>query len=792
MVRSGHRLDAAVAGALGPAAWSLFASFDRCGHGQQAAALANGAVPIGAPASDSGDTTLLSPPVEPAKPSAHGNSKTSGGSPSPSSGSSSLRKRGGPAGPTLGLLLAVGCLVWHDAWAAEPKSGTAQSGIAQTSNAQPERAKQQASGSTGNEGGAVAEGGANRGGSAVPDVLIPTDDEQHLKGKVYLVPEGLYHELFRRANPSPSPPPSNWLITGAKYEGGLVRQANTAALDSTNWSATYDVEVLASPARIWIPLGDSSTNLLPDGVRLDGLGIQFQWEVRHGAGGTEPGAGKSADAGAKAEAGAPTEQRGVAFDVGAAGRHRVELAFRPTPHEQAGASTLDMAILPLATSRLELSVPAKVPVEVPGARGQLSLDRTHGRLTASLGPIDRLTVRGWSDPAGGEVKPPVVDVDELLWLKVQPGSVVLEARFDVRVREGKLTQLQLLEDPRLRRLPLEAGSPISEVRTEQGDLHTIYVGLAQGVVDRTSFKLSFLLTDTSGIGNLRLPRLDVLGVRSQNRKLAISVEPPLEFDVPATGPVALPPAAPPNAPVTISSGQAAAGTSLTPAQFLSAWGAADAKPQLAYKLPPGDITWNLPIHFRKPEIESREQLVVAVERGRLHETWLADLTVHGGAVFEIQVPAPSQWVVEGALLRQEGSPDQTIRWARCAGRRSDVVPSGSSPRAFAVAAARLDSLCGRQGDGAERAARSRSFGGENRVAIDPRVARRRRASGGGRNGWNAAIGAGRLAIGCRSSVGGRPDRPHRARPSATGGCFVGPYDRGRESRDSDHGKCAAC
>ena len=105
----------------------------------------------------------------------------------------------------------------------------------------------------------------------------------------------------------------------------------------------------------------------------------------------------------------------------------------------------------------------------------------------------------------------------------------------MRVAEGRLTQLRLLEDPRLRRLPLEAGSPISEVRTEEGDLHTIYVGLAQPVVDRTTFKLSFLLTDTSGIGNLRLPKLEVVGVRSENRRLAVSVESPLEFD-PAVGP----------------------------------------------------------------------------------------------------------------------------------------------------------------------------------------------------------------------------------------------------------------
>ena len=384
---------------------------------------------------------------------------------------------------------------------------------------------------------------------------------------------------------------------------------------------------------------------------------------RQGAGGRGRGPGVRGQAqgkrrgGSKGRAWRRRTQRGVAFDVAAVGHHHVELAFRPTPHEQAGATTLDFAILPLATSRLELSMPADVPVEVPGARGQLSLDRAHGRLTESLGPIDRLTVRGWSDPAGGEVKPPVVDVDELYWLKVRPGSVVLEARFNVRVAEGKLTQLRLLEDPRLRRLPLEAGSPISEVRTEEGDLHTIYVGLAQPVVDRTTFKLSFLLTDTSGIGNLRLPKLEVVGVRSEHRRLAVSVEPPLEFDPPTAGrdsPLA-----------ALRRGCRVVARAIVDGRAVFVrLGTADAKPQLAYALPPGDITWNLPIHFSPTQLESREQLAVAVERGRLHETWLADLTVLGGPVFQIQFPAPPQWIVEASIV----SPGGLARSDRFAGR----------------------------------------------------------------------------------------------------------------------------
>jgi hypothetical protein len=644
-------------------AYSLRLLVAAAGSGMAPAVAA--ASPTNGPAGESGDPTMLSASIEPSATAARSDSKSHRGPAAPpSSGTSSVRKRGGPAGPTLGLLLVLGCLVWHDAGAAEPAGSAAQPGNPRPASAHEEPAKPQASTS------------AVEVGEPIQDVWIPSDDQRHLKGSVYLVPEKLYRELVRRGGRSSEDAPQNWLITGAMYQGGLTRQEKTAALDTTDWSATYDLDVLSPIAHVWIPLGDPGTNplpvnLLPDGVRVDGHAIQFQWETR-GQGPGVRGQGEETGSEAVGESDgkpAASGQRGVEFDVDADGHHQVELAFRPSPQERAGATTLDFTILPLATSRLELSIPADVPVEVPGARGRPSLDRAHGRLTESLGPIDRLTVRGWSDSAGGEVKPPTIDVDELYWLKVRPGSVVLEAKINVRVAEGRLTQLRLLEDPRLRRLPLEAGSPVSEVRTEEGDLHTVYVGLAQPVVDRTTFKLSFLLTDTSGIGNLRLPKLEVVSVRSENRRLAVSVESPLEFDSPSA----------PTAVAASGAVAASSGKLLTAAQFLSAWGAPDAKPQLAYALPPGEVTWNLPIYSRRPQLESREQLAVAIERGRLHETWLADLTVLGGTVFQIQLPAPPQWIVEQALFRQEGSPDQTIRWARAPGGVLTLFLPGPAP-----------------------------------------------------------------------------------------------------------------
>ena len=166
-------------------------------------------------------------------------------------------------------------------------------------------------------------------------------------------------------------------------------------------------------------------------------------------------------------------------------------------------------------------------------RGALMLDRPTGRLSGLLGPAERVTVR--TTPESGRASTPAVaDVDELLWLRIRPGSVVLETQFNFRVVDGRLSEIRLRADPRLRRLPA-ADNSLGQVRIEQGDPQTIHVGLNEPATERVSLKMSFLVAGASGIGDIRLPPLDALDVRSLNKRLAVSVESPLEYDEPAAG-----------------------------------------------------------------------------------------------------------------------------------------------------------------------------------------------------------------------------------------------------------------
>ena len=110
----------------------------------------------------------------------------------------------------------------------------------------------------------------------MPEVLIPIDEQQRPKGKVYFVPESLYNELVRRVAQS-NPPTADWLISAATYRGGLTLSSKSGAIDTTDWSASYDLDVFAADAHVRIPFGGLGTNLLPDGVRLDGRPIRFRW-----------------------------------------------------------------------------------------------------------------------------------------------------------------------------------------------------------------------------------------------------------------------------------------------------------------------------------------------------------------------------------------------------------------------------------------------------------------------------------------------------------------------------------
>lgn len=451
----------------------------------------------------------------------------------------------------------------------------------------------------------AAESSGKKRDPATYKVLVPTDEDMKaIEGKYY-VPAELFRRLTVQAQQS-SPLPRGWLISRAVYQGALARDPSRHRLGLSSLRASFDVQVFEEQRTIELPLSRASVSNTPAAVRVDGRVIPVVW---NGAGTT------------------------LVFNSMSADRHRVEVELTALPQSDAPLSGFDVLIPKLANSILELAVPADAPpLELPGANGEIHFDKERGQLKAHLGPSERLSVR-WSTPSGPETASPNLEVEELMWMKVRPGTTVVDARFKYKVLSGRVQQLRLLTDPRLRALPpTSSTSPVAAMHTVPGEPQRIEIELKRPVVDQVTLELSFLVTNTSGVGNLRLPRLESSQARATRRWLAASVDPALQ--------------------PKIQAGEDSRTIEL--AEFAAAWGDAEASPQAAFAIPRGEPIWVLATQPSEPRVTVEQVTALSLGRNVSLLDYEAQLSITGGHVFQLRLKGfPGLTVERVSLLEDE-------------------------------------------------------------------------------------------------------------------------------------------
>ena len=329
-------------------------------------------------------------------------------------------------------------------------------------------------------------------------------------------------------------------------------------------------------------------------------------------------------------------------DVPGPGQYGLTLLLQPTM--QAGKTGLgtesyrgfDMAIPRLVRSRLELTLPANVPeIEVPSAKGPVTVEG--GQLSGELGATDRLRVR-WHEDASRRGTEPVVEAEELLWLKIAPGSVVLDARFTFRVFQGEATEFTFIADPRLRLLKPSSTAAIEVV---PGSPHLRHVKLSQPCSDRVTVAASFLLKESSGVGNLRLPRLRVENVRTRRRWFAVSVDENLHHEAKAAESLA----------------------AVAVPDFVTAWGKTDSQPRFAHGLADGPALWSISTRPWQPRAVVDQKLNVSFGDRNTEVGFEADLTTTAGYGFRYRLEAPVALEVDTIAVLEE-EVDRVSRWSR--------------------------------------------------------------------------------------------------------------------------------
>ena len=514
------------------------------------------------------------------------------------------------------VAIAVAAILWRTAGAAEPFN---RNPVARTSV--PGSAAQNPEAFLEAQPSAVPES-ATETAAAKPDatpsaalhrVFVPVNSKMEIDGDQYYVPEALYNELYRRDALAGKPP--GWLVTRAIYRGTLTRESADKKVVLSELKAIYDFQTFHQNTRVQIPLSRKGVVVPAHGIKLEGQVVRVDWDPA-----------------------------GDSFTVGAAepGIYRLEIGLEPSARSSPGSLGFDLDIPAVAASVCELTVPADGPsVELPTATGRILYDKQQGKIIGELGVSPRLAVR-WHEGTQIAESALGMEVEELIWLKVQPGSFLLDTKIKARATEGRVRRLRLLVDPRLRLLPPASTDPtIAAIRTAGADPHILELQLHPTTSEQVVVNLSFLMSGTSGVGKIRPPRLETLEARLLKRWVAVSVDSSLEFvDQASQGmqPIAIP-------------------------DFAAAWQSSEARPHVVYSLPRGEVAWTLSTQAPGPRTTAQHTLTLSAGSQWLDVRVDTDLTTESGSHFQLRLAAPPALEIESISLLEDGA-QRVSRWSR--------------------------------------------------------------------------------------------------------------------------------
>ncbi|HEY4312397.1 MAG TPA: hypothetical protein VGN12_23310 [Pirellulales bacterium] len=444
-------------------------------------------------------------------------------------------------------------------------------------------------------------------------VFIPVDEKEMPTKDKYQIPEQLYDELQRRAADTVGSG-QGWLIRGASYQLSFNRDATGEGFVTSDVRAQYDVLALRADVVFRLP----TVGVRPVATR-EGREVDLEWD---------------------------TDEDGFFCQFEEPGLYRLELSLR-TQRSDSTAGSFEMPIPPVPHNSLVVQMPAGMPtVEIPTAYGASQLSDDGRTLTAQLGPASRLSLR-WARSRQSRGTNVAGDANLWLWLQIQPASVVLHARLDIKGLKAPLSELWLSVDPRLRALPVvDRSGTVVSVQSLPGDSQTVRVELTRPVTDHVTIPLSFLLVGSSGIGQLSLPRIEPQGVKVVSRVLALSVEPALQFEIPPADPT----------------------TAVNITEFLTHWGGAPAPPQSVVQLTP-DQAWTIATRPRGIATVAKQRLLVGVGEARATVTFEAQIapaegqSQTAGYILQHRVQAPADLDIEKLTVLQDGI-DRVSRWTR--------------------------------------------------------------------------------------------------------------------------------
>jgi hypothetical protein len=445
-----------------------------------------------------------------------------------------------------------------------------------------------------------------RGAPVTQSVFIPVNDKREPTGGKYLVPESFFTELYRRAALRVERP-QGWLIATATYRAALGEEGATRAFAVDRLTAEFEIHVFDASARVRIPLRRDEVALVPDQAQLDDRPVQPEWEADGSA---------------------------LLLDIAEAGDYRLVLTLRPNVRPEVRGG-FEVAIPRVPGARLEIAAsPGGPTVAVPTAHGAVRWEVIPSRWIAELGPADRLVAR-WQDAPIDADEP--VDVQQLQWLKIEQGCVLLDLRLKAKFLSEQSHRLQVKTDPSLELLPdpTAAAQPTVSLGTDGKQI----IDCQMPASSSATLDLRFLCTAMPSVGMVRAPQIEVISSQPGQPWLAVSVDRSLGY--PLHGGRAADPAA--------------------VKEFINNWGAGDLSPDFAFQLNGNAADWSMTTHVREPETSGDQTVAWCFDADEAQVWFDAHLDAVGGSVFQYALETPLSLHIDSLAVTSDGK-EIPSRW----------------------------------------------------------------------------------------------------------------------------------
>ncbi|MCH7725835.1 MAG: hypothetical protein IH991_05045 [Planctomycetes bacterium] len=461
-------------------------------------------------------------------------------------------------------------------------------------------------------------------------VLIGMDDQQQPAGKLVYMPTKFNDEILNReANLGRIA--KDWIATSAEYEC-VMREEVGRPLTAHELVARFELNA-TRPCRVSLPVSRENLVLLPKRGKLDSQPIPLDWS---------------------------TDESHLEFDIAQPGLHRLEVAFRPVTKAAGDWLEFEARIPRLLNSRLKIQGPHGGRVMTPSALGARRLDAETGVLSVDLGPTDRLALR-WPLKAGINARENRISVSQLTWMRVDPGSVVLDTKFTFQIPKGReFRSVEILVDPRLQmRIPGDQPARIKTQTDTSDGFHKISLEIDPLENDSLTIEAAFSLysdseMEVSGVGSFHLPRIEAIAETTTRRWFAVSVDAKnLNFS---------------HAPVEL----------MEVDDFVQRWGKpaqGQKRPQLAFTLPDGYVSWTLATRSLDTQVTTDSKTVI---QASIH-----DLDVHfqattqiTGELYQMRLQIPPAMQVRQVSLREDDN-ERVQRWSLSDAKTIHVTFNGA-------------------------------------------------------------------------------------------------------------------